>query len=190
MSNIYGITDEELQSKRDDLAKRNVVDYYKYWTTEAVKADLDEKRNNFSVLCTNIQGDLNLGQIIRCGNAFLAKEIIIYGKKKWDRRAAVGTQHYTNFRHVRVDDDLASIVSEFDSVIGVDNIDGALPINSHNWDADKNTLICFGEENSGLPQELIALCDDIVYIRQHGSVRSLNVGAASAIVMYEITRRL
>lgn len=169
---------------------RNILNKYKYWETEAVKADLDTKRQNFSVLCTNIQGDFNIGSIIRNANAFLAKEVIIYGKKKWDRRGAVGTHNYTNFNHVREADDLPALFSQYDRIIGVDNVDNAVPIESYKWDANNNILICFGEENSGLTEEVVSLCDDVVYIQQYGSVRSLNVGCASGIVMYDYMRKL
>jgi hypothetical protein len=41
---------EECLKNKDS---RNVIDVYKYWKTEAIRADLDQKRHNFSVLITN-----------------------------------------------------------------------------------------------------------------------------------------
>jgi len=55
---------------------------------------------------------------------------------------------------------------------------------------DKHIIFAFGEENSGLTPEMLAVCDALVYIKQFGSVRSLNVGTASGIIMYEYCRRL
>lgn len=109
------------------IDSRNVIDFYKYWNTEAILADLNTKRFNYSVLCTNIRGDFNVSCIIRSANAFLAKEVIVYGKKKFDRRGSVGTHHYTNFKHVRVEqeEDLDKILSDFDLVIGIDNVKDA-----------------------------------------------------------------
>ena len=165
---------------------RNIIDPYKYWTTEAILADLDEKRHNFSVLCCNIQGDFNLSTIVRNSNAFLAKQVIIYGKKKWDRRGAVGTQNYTNFKHVcEADDSQLDELLKDCHVIGIDNVENAKPINKFDWNIDKHIVMCFGEENSGLPKEILDICDDIVYIEQYGSVRSLNVGCASSIAMFD-----
>jgi tRNA G18 (ribose-2'-O)-methylase SpoU len=43
----------------------------------------------------------------------------------------------------------------------------------------------FGQEQIGIPKEVLDMCDDVVYIRQFGTVRSLNVGTASGIVMYD-----
>ena len=168
---------------------RNVTNYYKYWETDAIKADLDTKRHNFSVLCVNIQGDFNLGSVIRNSNAFLAKEVIIYGKRQFDRRSTVGTHLYSNLRHVKLTDDLDSVIK--DSVlIGMDNVSSAIPIESFNWPTDQHVIMAFGEENSGLPPELLDRCDKICYITQYGSVRSLNVGCASGIAMYDYCKKM
>jgi tRNA G18 (ribose-2'-O)-methylase SpoU len=48
----------------------------------------------------------------------------------------------------------------------------------------------FGEEQRGLSPMALGMADDIVYIPQLGSVRSLNVGTASGIVMYDYVTKL
>jgi tRNA G18 (ribose-2'-O)-methylase SpoU len=169
---------------------RNVTNFYKYWEVDAIRADLDSKRHNFSVLCANIQGDFNIGTVIRNANAFLAREVIIYGRKKFDPRGTVGTRHYTNFKHVSEANNLSSLKQDNVYIVGVDNIDGAEAIDDIEIPTDKHVIFAFGEENSGLTPEMLAICDAIVYIKQFGSVRSLNVGTASGIIMYEYCRRL
>lgn len=164
---------------------RNIIDYYHYWKTDAIKADLDTKRHPFAVLVSNLQNDFNIGTVVRNANAFLSKEVIVYGRKHWDRRGAVGTQNYESFSHVRTADDLDSISGY--TWVAIDNIDGAVPMDSYEW--PDNSLLCFGQEQIGLPGEVISRCKDIVYIQQFGSVRSLNVGCASAIAMYDWTSK-
>lgn len=171
------------------MDNRNIINFYKYWETDAILADLNTKRHNFSILCANIQGDFNIGTAIRNANAFLAKEVIIYGKKKIDRRGMVGTNHYTNFKYVKESDCLESLKSPSNYIVGVDNIDGAECINDMCLPTDKHIIFAFGEENSGLSQEILDICDTVVYIKQYGSVRSLNVGTVSGIVMYEYCRK-
>jgi tRNA G18 (ribose-2'-O)-methylase SpoU len=46
-------------------------------------------------------------------------------------------------------------------------------------------MFIFGEESKGLSDEILDLCEDYVYIPMIGSVRSLNVGTASGILMAE-----
>lgn len=166
---------------------RNVIDHYKYWREDAIVADLDTKRHNFSVLVSNLAYDFNIGSVIRNANAFLAKEVIIYGSKRWDKRGAVGTYNYTHFKHVKAIDEL----EEIDGIwIGIDNVAGAVPIETFEWPSDKHIVMCFGQEQTGLPPEVRAKCESIAYITQYGSVRSLNVGCASSIAMYDYCRKV
>lgn len=165
---------------------RNIIDFYRYWSVEAIKTNLDLKRHNFSILISNQIRDFNLSTVIRNSNAFLAKEVFIYGSKNYDRRGTVGTHHYENIRHVR---HISELNFEDCAIVGIDNIDGALPIESFVWD-DKHTIMVFGEEQIGLCAELRDLCQQFVYISQFGSVRSLNVGSASAIAMYDYCQKM
>lgn len=172
--------------------KRNVVDRYKYWEHDAILADLDQLRNNFSVICSNIVGDFNIGTVIRNANAFLASEVIIYGNKRYDRRGTVGTHLYTNFKHVRVgeEDDIKKLKEQGCVLIGIDNIDNAKSIETYEWPVQSHIVMIFGEESCGISGPIRDMCDDFLYISQYGSVRSLNVGTASGIAMYELCKRI
>lgn len=170
---------------RDD--QRNVIDVYKYWTEESIKADLRTKHHNFSALITNLFNDFNIGSVIRNANAFCAKEVIIYGDRKFDRRGTVGAHLYTDLKHVRRTEelDLKDCV-----LVGIDNLDGSVPIETFDWPKDRHVVMAFGQEGTGLTPEMVDLCDHMVYIKQYGSVRSLNVGCASAIAMYDYCQKL
>ena len=165
---------------------RHVIDYYKYWTNDSINVHLDENRHKFGVLCSNLSNDFNIATVIRNNNAFLANEVFIYGRKKWDRRGAVGTHLYSRINHLPSEEDLDKILGY--TWVAIDNIEGAVPIDSYEW--PENALMCFGQEQIGLPQEILDRCRDVVYIKQYGSVRSLNVGTAAGIAMYDYTSKL
>src|ERR671913_398115 len=80
-------------------ARRNVVDRYRYWTVDAIVADLDRRRHPFHVAIENWRHDLNIGTVVRTANAFLAEEVHIVGKRRWNRRGAMGTHRYQPVRH-------------------------------------------------------------------------------------------
>ena len=172
------------------METRNIIDHYAYWRDDAIRADLETKRFNYSVLCCNIGNDFNIATVIRNANAFLAKEVVIYGNKKYDRRGTVGTHHYTNFRHVKGIIDLNSYIEETFSkyeekvkLLGIDNIREAKNINTFDFDPEIHYIMIFGQEQIGVPADVLSMCDDTLYIPQYGSVRSINVGSASAVVM-------
>jgi tRNA G18 (ribose-2'-O)-methylase SpoU len=165
---------------------RNVIDFYKYWKTEAIHADLREKHNNFSVLITNKFSDFNIGSVIRNANAFCAKQVIIYGRKAYDRRGTVGTHLYLDFKHVK---EIENLDFKDCAVVGVDNIEGSKPLEEFHWPEGKHVIMAFGQESTGLCPEILNICDHVVYIKQYGSVRSLNVGCASAIAMFDFCQK-
>ena len=53
-----------------------------------------------------------------------------------------------------------------------------------------NSILVFGSESDGISQELLDKADQAFYIEQLGSTRSINVGCASAVAMYEAVRQL
>ena len=165
---------------------RNVIDKYKGKTIEQIKADLENKAHPFAVLMEHWQGDFNIGTMIRNANAFNAKEVFYYGKKKYDRRGSVGTHHYVNLKHISNHGLLVSLKNNY-TFVCMDNVEGSVPMEDFIW--PDNPLIIFGEEGPGITQETLSLADHIVSISQYGSVRSLNVGTASGIAMYDYIKK-
>lgn len=173
------------------METRNIIDHYHYWKHEAILADLDTKRHNYSVLCSNLHNDFNIATVVRNANAFLAKEVIIYGSKQWDRRGAVGCHNYNRMKYFKENqfEDLLDYIKNY-HIVGVDNVSNAEDATRFDWDSDRHTLLVFGQEQVGIPESLMDACEDLVYIPQYGTVRSLNVGTASGILMYEYCRSM
>jgi tRNA G18 (ribose-2'-O)-methylase SpoU len=181
----------------------NVLDEYKGLTVEQIKEKITENVANFSVLVENLKGGLNLGIILRTANAFGAKQVYYYGEKHWDRRSSVGTQNYTNLIRLKTVEEVKAIKEQHTVTLCVDNIEGAVVYSTYiqsfleererrSGDYNKGRgyslvvedyLLIFGEEGSGISKELLELADKTIYIKQYGSVRSLNVSSAAAIVM-------
>lgn len=67
-------------------------------------------------------------------------------------------------------------------VIAMDIIPGAVPMERYVF--PKRCLLLFGAEGPGLSDKALELADDVVYISQFGSVRSINAGAAAAVTMH------
>ena len=67
-------------------------------------------------------------------------------------------------------------------VIALDIIPGAVPMETYRF--PKRCLMLFGAEGPGLSEKALELADDVVYISQFGSVRSINAGAAAAVSMH------
>lgn len=176
--------DRELLEHGD---RRNVVDRYRYWSVEAIVADLDERRHPFHVAIENWQHDLNIGSIVRTANAFLAEAVHIIGKRRWNRRGAMVTDRY---QHIVHHPDVAAFArwarAHALPIVAVDNVPGSQAIESTSL--PERCVLLFGQEGPGLTEEALAVADAHVEITQYGSTRSINAGAAAAIVMHSWMR--
>ncbi|MEQ6902001.1 TrmH family RNA methyltransferase [Nocardioides sp. YIM 152588] len=182
-SEVY---DPELLAGGD---RRNVVDRYRYWSMEAIVADLDTRRHGFHVAIENWQHDFNIGTIVRSANAFLAAEVHIVGNRRWNRRGAMVTDRYQHVRHHATVDDLHDYLASYDGrdagpvpLLGIDNLPGSLHLETMSLP----TRVCFlfGQEGPGLSEAARERCDGTFSIAQFGSTRSINASAAAAIAMH------
>ena len=177
--------DPELLEQGD---RRNVVDEFRYWRMEAIVAELDTRRHGFHVAIENLEHDFNIGSIVRTANAFLAKEIHIVGKKRWNRRGAMVTDRYQHVRHHQTPLDFQLWAkSEGLPILGLDNVEGSVPLETA--DLPELCILLFGQEGTGLSDDARAACDGLFEISQYGSTRSMNVGAAAAIAMHAWIRQ-
>jgi tRNA G18 (ribose-2'-O)-methylase SpoU len=171
-----------------DGDRRNVVDQYRYWANDAVVADLDTRRSPFVVAVENFQHDFNIGSVVRTANAFNARSVHIVGRRRWNRRGAMVTDRYLHVLHHETPAAFAAWCEEEGlPVIGVDNVPGAVPLET--YDLPVRCALVFGQEGPGLSDDTRTRCDAVLAIGQLGSTRSLNVGAAAAIVMHAWVRR-
>jgi tRNA G18 (ribose-2'-O)-methylase SpoU len=163
--------------------RRNVVDRYRYWRLDAIVADLDTRRHSLHVAIQNWEHDFNIGSMVRTANAFNVAGVHIVGRRRWNRRGAMVTDRYLHVRHHESVASLADwAAAEGVTLIGVDNLPGALPLES--TDLPRACCLVFGSEGPGLTDEAVAACERLVAITQYGSTRSLNAGAATAIALY------
>jgi tRNA G18 (ribose-2'-O)-methylase SpoU len=166
--------------------RRNVVDRYRYWTVDAIVADLDTRRHPFAVAIENWRHDLNIGTVVRTANAFLAREVIIVGRRRWNRRGAMVTDRYQHIRHVASIAELVATSRGY-TIVAIDNLPDAQPLESAELPA--KALLLFGQEGSGLTSEARGAATAVYSIAQFGSTRSINAGVAAGIAMHTWVRQ-
>ncbi|MFC7407213.1 TrmH family RNA methyltransferase [Georgenia alba] len=166
-----------------DGDRRNVLDRYRYWSVEAIVADLDTRRHPLHVAIENFGHDMNIGSVVRTANAFNVAEVHVVGRRRWNRRGAMVTDRYVHLRH---HDDVADLLAWAETaslpVYGVDNVPGSVPIEG--FELPREMVMVFGQESGGLSAAARAGCAEILHISQYGSTRSINAGAAAAVAMH------
>ena len=167
---------------------RNVVDAYRYWTREAIIADIDRRRHRLHVAIENFGNDANIGAVVRTANAFAVDTVHIVGRRRWNRRGAMVTDRYQRLRHHDTTADMLTFAADAGlTVVAVDNVPGAQRLEETTLPRD--CLLVFGQEGPGITDDAKAGAALTVSIAQFGSTRSINAGVAAGIAMHTwITR--
>lgn len=166
---------------------RNLIDEYKGLTNEQVFDALSTKRTGLEIAIENVEHDFNIGSIVRTANSFNVSKVHIIGKKKYNRRGAMCTDKYLEIIHHPTMEDFLQTQQGRELVAIENNTPRARELHSKKF--ANNTTLIFGSENNGITPKLLDRAHDVRFIESFGSTRSVNVGAAAAIAMYEYIRQ-
>jgi tRNA G18 (ribose-2'-O)-methylase SpoU len=165
---------------------RNVIDEFKGMLQEQIIAELDARNPHYlEIAVDNVTRDFNMGTIIRTANAFGVRHVHIIGRKQWNKRGAMMTDTYLHVHYHQTAEEFMEAIKD-KRLVAVDNVEGSRLLNDK--DLPQNAVLLFGAEGPGIRDELLTKADEIVAIEQYGSTRSINVGVAAGIVMYEWVR--
>ena len=164
---------------------RNLKDELKGLSNEEVKAKLGVNRSALEVAIENVEHDFNIGTVVRNANSFNVAKVHIIGKKKYNRRGAMCTDKYLEIVHwASPEDFIEDQRARNREVVAIENnTDRVSPLGKKVF--KEQTTLVFGSENNGISPELLAAADDVREIESFGSTRSVNVGVASGIAMYQ-----
>lgn len=155
---------------------------------------LQEKKNDLIIILENLRSAFNVGSIIRSSECFGIKKIISTGLTPQITdskviKTAKDTERNVDFSFT---EDIALNIKELKNegyyVIGAETGKGSVKLSDHEF--IKKTAVIFGNEEIGLTQKVIDLCDAIVEIDMKGLKNSLNVSNAASIFMFEYVKQL
>ena len=166
---------------------RNLIDKFKGQPNKQIKTELDKSRTPLEIAIENVEHDFNIGSIVRTANSFNVRKVHIIGKKKYNRRGAMCTDKYLEILHHPTIADFLKTQKNRELVAIENNTKDAKPLHAKHF--APNTTLIFGSENNGITSELLQEAHEIRFIESFGSTRSVNVGVAAGIAMYEYIRQ-
>ena len=165
---------------------RNVIDKYKGMPLDTIVGDLDAHGVELEIAVENLTRDFNMGTIIRSANAFGVRHVHVIGSRQWNKRGAMMTDKYLHVHYYATIDEFMDTNSD-KTIIAIDNVADSMNLSATSL--PKSAILVFGSEGNGLSEELLSKAKTIISIEQLGSTRSLNVGVAAGVVMYEWLRQ-
>lgn len=165
---------------------RNVIDKYKGVLLDAIVSDLDANGIELEIAVENLTRDFNMGTIVRSANAFGVRHVHVVGSRQWNKRGAMMTDKYLHIHYYATVEEFLSFNAEKE-IIAIDNVENSTDLSSTSL--PRRAIFVFGSEGDGLSDDLLSGARTIISIEQFGSTRSLNVGVAAGVVMYEWLRQ-
>lgn len=163
---------------------RNVTDEFKGWAHDDIVSELDKRGISLEIAIENTLRDFNMGTIVRNANAFGVRHVHVIGRKQWNKRGAMATDKYLYIHNHESSEQFAHKMKLANkTIIAIENNVSSQPLGV--TPLPLNAVFIFGQEGPGISDELLAIADNVVHIEQFGSTRSVNVGVASGIAMYQ-----
>lgn len=167
---------------------RNVLDEFKDKPHDEIVAELVGRGVSLEIAVENTLRDFNMGTIVRTANALGVRTVHVIGRKQWNKRGAMMTDKYLEVLYYASPADFSSAMQQREKLVyALENNVSSESI--YDVTLPKNMVWVFGQEGPGISAELLGLCQKVVHIPQLGSTRSLNVGVAAGIAMFEWSRR-
>jgi tRNA G18 (ribose-2'-O)-methylase SpoU len=191
----------------------NVRDEYKNNSYEENIAICNKEKLKFSVGVINVTGCLNIGMMVRSACLFGAENFYIFGRKKFDRRSTVGAENYINIVQYVFDDPIHADHLMLDELRKL-KVDNRILLCEHGGRElgfsnegfytfdNRPPLFIFGSESHGIPELITNQKVDSEYdmgwnyefervsIPQRGVMRSFNVSAAMAVIVFDYVKEM
>jgi tRNA G18 (ribose-2'-O)-methylase SpoU len=144
----------------------------------------------------NIRSAYNVGSVLRTADAFLIESVFITGytarpPHKEIAKTALGAQDSVDWKYF---DNTKSAIEHLRQhhykVFAVEQVDDSISLEKLSQFSFEKIALIFGNEVSGVEQEIIPLCDGSIEIPQFGMKHSLNISVAAGIVLWEVVRCL
>ncbi len=162
----------------------------------ASKASREEfkKQERFPVVCVldNLKNMHNVGVIIRTCEAFRIQELIINSstevlESKKVLKSALSAWKWLPMRRTQhVSIALEELKQDGFEIIAVELTDSARSYKKLKNDGKK--VFIFGNEDKGISEEVLSLCDKSVVIPMHGMANSINVSSAVGIILSHVIK--
>ncbi|TQC51547.1 23S rRNA (guanosine(2251)-2'-O)-methyltransferase RlmB [Mycoplasmopsis mucosicanis] len=139
-----------------------------------------------------VQDPHNLGAIIRSANALGITHLILTKDRSANITSTVlkvSSGGFVGLKIIKVNNLVATIKKLKKNGYWV--YASALNQNAQHFDSityNKPSILIVGNEANGISQPVLNESDVLVYIPQKGSVQSMNVSVASALLMYQLTK--
>jgi tRNA G18 (ribose-2'-O)-methylase SpoU len=154
----------------------------------------ESEKHPFSIALDDIRSILNVGSVFRSADAFRCDKIYLGGLSpepvKEMRKTALGATDSVSWEAMPNGlGALAALKADGYEIWAVEQTTDSIMLNDWAPQLDKKQLFVFGNEVSGVSDEVLAFCDGAIEIPQFGTKHSLNISVSAGIVLWDYIRK-
>ncbi|MEP7372537.1 MAG: RNA methyltransferase [Chitinophagaceae bacterium] len=161
--------------------------------TEKLTSVLNKRQPDITVVLENVFDPHNISAVMRTCDAVGVEEIYILNTKiprhkKWGPRSSSSAAKWlTIHQYENAEECFSSLRKRYSSILTTHLSSDAVSL--HQLDFTKSIALIFGNEHSGVSEEIRAMADGNFLIPQAGIIQSLNISVACAVTLYEAYRQ-
>lgn len=158
-----------------------------------LQAVLEKRQNDLTVVLENVSDPHNISAVMRTCDAVGVQEVYVLNTKiarhkKWGAKSSSSAAQWLTIHQF---EDASSCFGElrkkYTHILATHLTSDAVSLYSINF--SESTALIFGNEHSGVSDEIRSLADGNFIIPQAGMVRSLNISVACAVTLFEAYRQ-
>ncbi|MBR9846441.1 MAG: TrmH family RNA methyltransferase [Algicola sp.] len=131
-----------------------------------------------TLICENVTNAPNVGSLFRTADAFGVEALILCGEHIPLGRKMTKTSRSTE-----------KSVDYKISVQIIEITDKSKAIHNFKFSKAQPVALIIGDENFGVSEAVLYVCDEVIHIEMYGQNSSMNVVQATSVALYEITKQ-
>jgi tRNA (guanosine-2'-O-)-methyltransferase len=160
---------------------------------EKLQAVLSKRQNDITIVLENVFDPHNISAVMRTCDAVGVQEIYVLNTKiprhkKWGVKSSSSAAKWlTVYQFEKAEECFSELRKKYSKILTTHLSSDA--INLYKIDLTQPVALVFGNEHSGVSEEIRKLADGNFIIPQSGIIRSLNISVACAVTLYEAYRQ-
>ncbi|MBD0333802.1 MAG: RNA methyltransferase [Chitinophagaceae bacterium] len=160
---------------------------------QKIEAVLSRRQNDLTVVLENVFDPHNISAVMRSCDAVGVQEIYVVNTKiplhkKWGKKSSSSAAKWLTIHQFTDAEECFKELRNRYSTILTTHL-SADAVSLYKIDFTRSLAVVFGNEHSGVSEEIRAMADGNFVIPQAGIIRSLNISVACAVTLYEAFRQ-
>lgn len=160
---------------------------------DKLESVLGKRQNDITVVLENVFDPHNISAVMRTCDAVGVQDIYILNTKiarhkKWGARSSSSAAKWLTVHQFENAEECFADLRKHYSTILTTHL-GSDAVTLYEMDLAQSIALVFGNEHSGVSDEIRALADGNFIIPQVGIIQSLNISVACAVTLYEAFRQ-